>query len=143
MIRQIQEKVGISIKREDDLESFFSIEDEPTEKTICAIPTYFSKDESDYSDSSVYGPYYQQILQVLQEYKAEIPDPSEWSQEYPMHCSQIEMERVRLLNSTLQDDKDGNSESGNDKDDSYGFDPDYNSDWSFDSAQLPHSNANS
>ncbi|KAH1033161.1 hypothetical protein J1N35_045335 [Gossypium stocksii] len=83
------------------------------------------------------GPYYQQILQALQEYKADIPDPSEWSQEYPMHCSQVEMERIRLLNSTLQDDKD-------DKDDSCGgIDPDYDSEWSIDSAQLSHSNANS
>ncbi|KAH1048403.1 hypothetical protein J1N35_039187 [Gossypium stocksii] len=54
MIRQIQEKARISIERDDDLESLFSIEDEPTEKTLCAIPTYFSEDESDYSDSSIY-----------------------------------------------------------------------------------------
>ncbi|KAH1048402.1 hypothetical protein J1N35_039186 [Gossypium stocksii] len=53
----------------------------------------------------------------------------------------IEMERIRLLNSTLQDDKDDNS--GNDKDDSCGINPDYDSEWSLDSAQLSHSNANS
>ncbi|KAH1120851.1 hypothetical protein J1N35_004011 [Gossypium stocksii] len=53
MIQQIQEKVRISIKRDDDLESLFSIEDEPTEKSLCAIPTYFSENDSDFSDSSI------------------------------------------------------------------------------------------
>ncbi|KAH1107245.1 hypothetical protein J1N35_011013 [Gossypium stocksii] len=52
-------------------------------------------------DTVLDGPYYQQILQALREYKAKIPDPSEWSQEYPMHCSQVEMERIRLHNNTL------------------------------------------
>ncbi|KAH1108879.1 hypothetical protein J1N35_012647 [Gossypium stocksii] len=53
MIQQIQEEAGISIERYDDLESLFSIEDEPIEKTLCAIPTDFFESESDYLDSLI------------------------------------------------------------------------------------------
>ncbi|KAK5844976.1 hypothetical protein PVK06_001124 [Gossypium arboreum] len=47
------EKSGIKIQDDDDIESVCSIEDQPSEKTICAIPVYDSASysESDYSDS--------------------------------------------------------------------------------------------
>ncbi|MBA0615948.1 hypothetical protein Godav_016045 [Gossypium davidsonii] len=34
-------------------------------------------------------PYQQQLKEALREYHSNIPDPKEWSQEYPMFCSQI------------------------------------------------------
>ncbi|MBA0702718.1 hypothetical protein Goari_022731 [Gossypium aridum] len=34
-------------------------------------------------------PYQKQLKQALEEYWTHIPDPKEWSQEYPMHCSQV------------------------------------------------------
>ncbi|KAK5794060.1 hypothetical protein PVK06_035253 [Gossypium arboreum] len=78
-------------------------------------------------------PYYQQLLQALQEYKDDIPDPTEWSQEYPMCCSQVEIERIRLHNSSDQGDKYEDICKEND----------CNSESSINSAQFPHSNANS
>ncbi|KAG8492315.1 hypothetical protein CXB51_009806 [Gossypium anomalum] len=54
-IAQIMKKSGIKIQDDDDIESVCSIEDQPSEKTICAIPVYdsacySSNSESDYSD---------------------------------------------------------------------------------------------
>ncbi|MBA0793444.1 hypothetical protein Gohar_017848, partial [Gossypium harknessii] len=34
-------------------------------------------------------PYQQQLKEALKEYHSNISDPNEWSQEYPMFCSQI------------------------------------------------------
>ncbi|MBA0878587.1 hypothetical protein Goshw_017160 [Gossypium schwendimanii] len=34
-------------------------------------------------------PYQQQLKEALREYHSNIPDPKEWSQEYPTFCSQI------------------------------------------------------
>ncbi|KAL1088354.1 hypothetical protein V6Z11_D08G246000 [Gossypium hirsutum] len=34
-------------------------------------------------------PYQNQLKEALNEYWSNIPDPKEWSQDYPMHCSQI------------------------------------------------------
>ncbi|MBA0800898.1 hypothetical protein Gohar_011306 [Gossypium harknessii] len=34
-------------------------------------------------------PYQQQLKEALREYHSNIPDPKEWSQEYPMFCNQI------------------------------------------------------
>ncbi|MBA0702283.1 hypothetical protein Goari_027399 [Gossypium aridum] len=34
-------------------------------------------------------PYQQKLKQALEEYRTNIPDPKEWSQDYPMHCSQM------------------------------------------------------
>ncbi|MBA0631902.1 hypothetical protein Godav_000730 [Gossypium davidsonii] len=34
-------------------------------------------------------PYQQQSKEALREYHSNIPDPKEWSHEYPMFCSQI------------------------------------------------------
>ncbi|MBA0858040.1 hypothetical protein Goshw_020683 [Gossypium schwendimanii] len=34
-------------------------------------------------------PYQQQLKEALREYHSNITDPKEWSQEYPMLCSQI------------------------------------------------------
>ncbi|XP_012435584.1 uncharacterized protein LOC105762241 [Gossypium raimondii] len=45
MIQQIQQKSGIRIPEEDDLESLFSIDDEPNEQSLCAIQSV------EYSDS--------------------------------------------------------------------------------------------
>ncbi|XP_052874858.1 uncharacterized protein LOC128280678 [Gossypium arboreum] len=39
-IAQIMEKSGIKIQDDDDIESVCSIEDQPSEKTICAIPPF-------------------------------------------------------------------------------------------------------
>ncbi|MFQ6670790.1 hypothetical protein Gotur_035562, partial [Gossypium turneri] len=33
-------------------------------------------------------PYQQQLKEALREYHSNIPDPKEWSQEYPMFCNQ-------------------------------------------------------
>ncbi|KAH1122500.1 hypothetical protein J1N35_005660, partial [Gossypium stocksii] len=77
------------------------------------------------------GLYYQQILQALQEYKVDIPDPTKWSQEYPMYCSQVEMERIRLHNSLIQEDKYEDEDTCKDN----------YSESSMDSAQLSHFNA--
>ncbi|MBA0805926.1 hypothetical protein Gohar_005411, partial [Gossypium harknessii] len=33
-------------------------------------------------------PYQEQLRQALVKYQNNIPDPKEWSQEYPMYCSQ-------------------------------------------------------
>ncbi|KAG8477864.1 hypothetical protein CXB51_027506 [Gossypium anomalum] len=50
-IAQIIRKSGVQIQEEDDIESVCSIEDKPSDRTICAIPTYDSSEsESDYSD---------------------------------------------------------------------------------------------
>ncbi|KAK5820251.1 hypothetical protein PVK06_025297 [Gossypium arboreum] len=74
-----------------------------------------------------------QLFQALQEYKDDIPDLTGWFQEYHMCCSQVEIERITLHNSSVQDDKhevmckDINSNSEN----------------SMNSIQFPHSNANS
>ncbi|KAK8346810.1 hypothetical protein V6Z12_A07G240700 [Gossypium hirsutum] len=74
-----------------------------------------------------------QHFQALQEYKDDIPDLTGWFQEYHMCCSQVEIERITLHNSSVQDDKhedmckDINSNSEN----------------SMNSVQFPHSNTNS
>ncbi|MBA0749770.1 hypothetical protein Gogos_003663, partial [Gossypium gossypioides] len=34
-------------------------------------------------------PYQEQLKEALREYHSNIPDPKEWSQEYPIFCSQI------------------------------------------------------
>ncbi|MBA0792806.1 hypothetical protein Gohar_017274 [Gossypium harknessii] len=33
-------------------------------------------------------PYQEQLLKALEKYRTNIPDPKDWSQEYPMYCSQ-------------------------------------------------------
>ena len=33
-------------------------------------------------------PYHDEILTAIKHYKDNIPDPSEWSQDYPFHCTQ-------------------------------------------------------
>ncbi|MBA0878968.1 hypothetical protein Goshw_019166 [Gossypium schwendimanii] len=42
-----------------------------------------------YFDENPPTPYQQQLKQALEEYWTNIPDPKEWSQDYPMHCSQV------------------------------------------------------
>ncbi|MBA0866322.1 hypothetical protein Goshw_019991 [Gossypium schwendimanii] len=38
-------------------------------------------------------PYQKQLKKALEEYWTNIPDPKEWSQEYPMYCSQAVQDR--------------------------------------------------
>ncbi|MBA0711582.1 hypothetical protein Golax_010746, partial [Gossypium laxum] len=39
--------------------------------------------------------YQEQLKQALKDYQINIPDPKEWSQEYPMYCSQLELKHYR------------------------------------------------
>ncbi|KAG8492316.1 hypothetical protein CXB51_009828 [Gossypium anomalum] len=71
-----------------------------------------------------YTPYHLEVLDALCEYRKSIPDPTEWSQDYPWQYSQINLEKIEL-----NDEKDEEMMC-------------YSED-SLDSAQLPHSNANS
>ncbi|KAK5776136.1 hypothetical protein PVK06_044095 [Gossypium arboreum] len=71
-----------------------------------------------------YTPYHLEVLDTLREYRKSIPDPTEWSQDYPWQYSQINLERMEL-----NDEKDEEMMC--------------NSEDSLDSAQLPHPNANS
>ncbi|KAK8283761.1 hypothetical protein V6Z12_D08G115900 [Gossypium hirsutum] len=52
MIRQIQQRSGIKITDEDDIESLFSIDDEPNDQSICAIQSFASSDSEDSEFSS-------------------------------------------------------------------------------------------
>ncbi|KAK8301267.1 hypothetical protein V6Z12_D04G010900 [Gossypium hirsutum] len=47
MIRQIQQRSGVKITDEDDIESLFSIDDEPNDQSICAIQIFVSSDSED------------------------------------------------------------------------------------------------
>ncbi|KAH1129087.1 hypothetical protein J1N35_000465 [Gossypium stocksii] len=52
-IIQLIQQSGIKIRKDDDIESIGSIEDEPSERTICAKPAYpdkTSNSESEYSN---------------------------------------------------------------------------------------------
>ncbi|MBA0835266.1 hypothetical protein Goarm_007555, partial [Gossypium armourianum] len=52
-------------------------------------------------------PYHEEILKAIQEYYESIPDPMEWSQDYPWYCSQINLDRIRIQDSQSQyEDKD-------------------------------------
>ncbi|KAG8500692.1 hypothetical protein CXB51_002828 [Gossypium anomalum] len=73
-----------------------------------------------------YTPYHKGILKALREYYEGIPDPIEWSQDYPWQYSQISLAKIDL-----------HDEKGKDEEMTC-----YSED-SMDSAQLPHSNANS
>ncbi|KAH1038885.1 hypothetical protein J1N35_040628 [Gossypium stocksii] len=51
--------------------------------------------------------YHEEILKAIQEYYESIPDPTEWSQDYPSYCSQINFDRIRIQDSQSQyEDKD-------------------------------------
>ncbi|KAH1089516.1 hypothetical protein J1N35_016773 [Gossypium stocksii] len=52
-IAQMIQQEGVKIQKEDDIESVYSIEDGPSDRTISAIPVYpdeVLESESDYSD---------------------------------------------------------------------------------------------
>ncbi|MBA0753656.1 hypothetical protein Gogos_021573 [Gossypium gossypioides] len=47
------------------------------------------------------------FLKAIQEYYKSIPDPMEWSQDYPWYYSQINLDRIRIQDSQSQyKDKD-------------------------------------
>ncbi|KAH1045665.1 hypothetical protein J1N35_036449, partial [Gossypium stocksii] len=62
----------IKIKKEDDIESVCSIEDEPSDRTICAIPAY--PEEIPYSESD-YSDVHMLQAQVQKDYSNIIPFP--------------------------------------------------------------------
>ncbi|KAH1067454.1 hypothetical protein J1N35_032441 [Gossypium stocksii] len=76
----------------------------------------------------MHKPYHKEILKAIQEYYENILDPSEWSQDYPWYCSQINLNKIRLQDE--QEDKIKYEEGDN------------HSESSVNSAQFPHSNAN-
>ncbi|KAK5838594.1 hypothetical protein PVK06_007326 [Gossypium arboreum] len=76
-------------------------------------------------------PYHKEILKAIQEYYKNIPNPTKWSQDYPSYCSQINHNKIRI-----QDEQEDKSEDEDMCNDDY-------SESSLDSAQFPHSNANS
>ncbi|MBA0640088.1 hypothetical protein Goklo_023061 [Gossypium klotzschianum] len=39
-------------------------------------------------------PYQEQLKKALKEYQSDIPDPKEWSQDYPMYCSQATQNKL-------------------------------------------------
>ncbi|KAE8667738.1 hypothetical protein F3Y22_tig00112383pilonHSYRG00545 [Hibiscus syriacus] len=51
MIQQIQEKTGIKIREDDDVESLFSIEEEPTDQTLFAIQNLIDSSEDEFSET--------------------------------------------------------------------------------------------
>ncbi|KAK5841741.1 hypothetical protein PVK06_004064 [Gossypium arboreum] len=78
-----------------------------------------------------YKLYHKEILKAIQEYYENILDPSEWSQDYPWYYSQINLNKRRI-----QDEQEDKSEDEDMCKDDY-------SESSLNSAQFPHSNANS
>ncbi|KAK8308731.1 hypothetical protein V6Z12_D02G079600, partial [Gossypium hirsutum] len=52
---QIQQKAGIKIPEEDDIESLFSIDDEPNDQSICAIQSFGYSDSE--STSKILAPH--------------------------------------------------------------------------------------
>ncbi|KAG8472716.1 hypothetical protein CXB51_034748 [Gossypium anomalum] len=80
----------------------------------------------------VYQPYHEGILKALKEYRESIPDPTEWSQDYPWQCSQVNLSRLNF-NDDVEDKHmlENVTEKEEDSDDS------------MDSSQYPHSNRNS
>ncbi|KAH1047956.1 hypothetical protein J1N35_038740 [Gossypium stocksii] len=79
-----------------------------------------------------YQPYHKEILKAIQEYYENILDPSEWSQDYPWYCSQINLNKIRI-----QDEQEDKVEEEKSEDE------DNYSESSLDSAQFPRSNTNS
>ncbi|KAK5793386.1 hypothetical protein PVK06_034529 [Gossypium arboreum] len=57
-----------------------------------------------------YKPYHIEIIKAIQDYYESIPNPSEWSQEYPLYYSQI-----NLLKLHQEQDDDGNKDMDEDK----------------------------
>ncbi|MBA0747021.1 hypothetical protein Gogos_009489, partial [Gossypium gossypioides] len=52
-------------------------------------------------------PYHEEILKAVQEYHESISDPTEWSQDYPWCCSQINLDKIMIQDSQSQHkDKD-------------------------------------
>ncbi|KAG8477722.1 hypothetical protein CXB51_027570 [Gossypium anomalum] len=80
----------------------------------------------------VYQPYHEGILKALKDYRESIPDPTEWSQDYPWQCSQVNLSKLNF-NDDVEDKHmlEDVTEKEEDSDDS------------MDSSQYPHSNRNS
>ncbi|KAG8481703.1 hypothetical protein CXB51_026580 [Gossypium anomalum] len=77
----------------------------------------------------VYQPYHEGILKALKDYRESIPDPTEWSQDYPWQCSQVNLSKLNFNDDVK--DKHMLEDVTEDSDDS------------MDSSQYPHSNRHS
>ncbi|MBA0776838.1 hypothetical protein Gotri_011780, partial [Gossypium trilobum] len=51
-------------------------------------------------------PYHEEIVKAIQEYYKSIPDPIEWSQDYPWYCSQINLDKMIQDSQSQHEDKD-------------------------------------